>query len=161
MSKSRTLFVASLSSVIGVLALAGTAFAAGETGTTLMVGPVPIPSAPVSVCVTQNDVPGHHIDTCVDATPPAQSVSLEVSVVAGTPIPGVKKPSLVQIACPAGTEGAAVQVTTGSVADTISGSATVVLNDGTPVTIPVHKVVAPAGQIVTVFACAGATPAPR
>lgn len=134
-----------------LLALAGPAVA--DTTVQLTVGPVAIPNAPVELCVNQDDVP---VGDCVE-TPPAQSVTLTVIVSVDTPEPVVNPPTITPIACPAGTEGVAVEVFTGSAGATISGFITIVVN-GTPTTIPVNEVVAGAGQTVTIFACAGVSP---
>ncbi len=152
MTKLRKVALA-VGSFAGVLALAGTAVA--DTTVRLTVGPVPIPDVPVEVCVTQTDVPGG-LDECVE-TPAGESVSLTVIVNVETPETAVVPPTVTPIACPAGTQGVAAQVFTGSASATIGGSVTVVV-DGTPVTIPIDQVVAPAGQTLTVFACAGLSP---
>jgi hypothetical protein len=153
MTKLKTFAVAA-GSLVSVIALSGTALA--DTTVTVTVGPVPIPGVPVEVCVTQTDVP-EPVDECV-TTPPAQSVSLTVIVHVETPEPALVPPTVTPIPCPAGTQGVAAQVFTGSAAAAISGSVTVVLNDGTPVTIPIDEVVAGGGQTLTVFACAGLSP---
>ena len=140
-------------SLVGVLALAGTAVA--DTTVGLTVGPVPIPEVPVEVCVTQTDVPGG-LNECVE-TPAGESVSLTVNVNVETPEADLVPPTVTPIACPAGTQGVAAQVFTGSATVTIGGSVTVMV-DGTPVTVPIDQVVAPAGQTLNVFACAGLSP---
>lgn len=142
------------SAFVAVLALAGTASA--DTGLTLTVGPALIPSVPVQVCLTQSDVPGG-VNNCV-STPPAQSVSLTVNVQVATPSPVIVPPAITPVSCPAGTQGIAAKVFSGSVNVTISGSVTVVLNNGTPVTTPISQVVAAGGQTLTIFACAGISP---
>jgi hypothetical protein len=147
-------FGIAVSLCIGALALTGTALA--DTTASLAVGPVPIPNVPVEVCVTQTDVPGG-VKDCV-TTPAGQSVSLVVNAQADTPTPVVKPPTITPIPCPAGTQGAAARVSTGSVSTTITGTVTIVLNNGTPTTIPIDLVVAPPGQTVTLFACAGLSP---
>lgn len=142
-----------LSAVVlaSVLALAGPALA--DTTVSAKVGPVPLPNVPVQVCVNQTDVPA---GDCV-TTPPAQTVTLEVIVNVKTPNPVLVPPTVTPVQCPAGTEGVAAKVFTGSAAVTIGGSVTVIVN-GAPVVIPVNEVVAPAGQTLTVFACAGLSP---
>lgn len=152
MTKLRKAAVA-VGSFAGVLALAGTAVA--DTTVRVTVGPIPIPEVPVQVCVTQTDVPGG-VNECVD-TPAGESVSLTVIVDVETPEAAVVPPTVTPIACPAGTQGAAAQVFTGSASATIGGSVTVVV-DGTPVTVPIDQVLSPAGQTLTVFACAGLSP---
>ena len=143
-----------IGSFVAVLALAGTASA--DTGISLTVGPVPVPGVPVQVCLNQSDVPGG-VNNCV-STPAAQSVSLTVNVQLATPSPVFVLPTITPIPCPSGTQGVAVQILSGSAGVTITGSIAVVLNNGTPVTIPIAQVVAAGGQTVTIFACAGVSP---
>ena len=140
-------------SFAGVVALAGTAIA--DTTVTLTVGPVPIPNVPIEVCVTQTDIPDE-VNECV-TTPAGESVTLTVIVTVETPEPVLVPPAVTPIACPAGTQGVAAHVFTGSANVTIGGSVTVVV-DGMPVTLPIEQVVALAGQTLTVFACAGLSP---
>lgn len=153
MGKVRTL-AGALATYAAVMALAGTALA--DTTVKVTVGPIPVPEVPAEVCVTQTDVPGG-VNECVSA-PAGDSVSLTVTAHVATPKPVVAPPTVTPIACPAGTQGAAAKVFTGSAGATISGSVTVVLNGGAPVTIPISKVVAAGGQTLTVFACAGLSP---
>ena len=87
-----------------------------------------------------------------------QSISLTVVVHVETPGAVVVPPAVTPIACPAGTEGVAAKVFTGSGQATVGGFVTVVLNNGTPVTIPIAEVIAAGGQTLTVFACAGLSP---
>ncbi len=152
MTTLRKLGVA-LTSFIAVLALAGTALA--DTTVTLTVGPVALPNVPVEICVDQTDLPDP-LDECVTA-PPAQSVSLTVIVHVDTPTPVLVPPTITPIPCPAGTQGVAARVSTGSAGATIGGFVTVIVN-GTPVTIRIDEVVAGGGQTVTIFACAGLSP---
>ena len=152
MTRLRKVAVA-VGSFAGVVALAGTAVA--DTTVTLTVGPVPIPNVPIEVCLTQTDVPDG-VNECV-TTPAGESVSLTVIVTVETPEPVLAPPTVTPIACPAGTQGVAAQVFTGSAHVTIGGSVTVVV-DGMPVTLPIEQVVALAGQTLTVFACAGLSP---
>lgn len=140
-------------SFVAVLALAGPAFA--DPTITLTVGPVVIPDVPVEICITDTDLP-EPIDECV-TTPPGESVTLTVVVTVQTPEPVVVPPAVTPIACPAGTEGVAVRVFTGSVAVAIGGTVTVIV-DGTPVVVPIDEVIAGGGQTLTVFACAGLSP---
>ncbi len=70
----------------------------------------------------------------------------------------VVPPAVTPIPCPPGTQGVAAQVFTGSARATIGGFVTVVLNDGSPVRVPIDEVVATGGQSLTVFACAGLSP---
>jgi hypothetical protein len=153
MSKLGKLAVAISSVAVATLALTGTASA--DTAASIAVGPIPIPSVPVEVCVSTTDIPGGA--GCV-STPAGQSVSLVVNVQAATPTPAVVQPTVVRIECPAGTQGAAARVSTGSVSATISGAATITLGNGSPVVVPINRVVAGGGQTVTVFACAGLAP---
>ena len=129
------------------IALSGTAFADATVSST--VGPVTIPSVPVSVCVT---TPG--VNKCV-STPPAQSVTLKVTATVASPGAAVTPPTITKILCPAGTSGAAAEVATGSAAVTIGGSATVTLSPLPPVTVPVAPTVAQPGKTVKVYACTG------
>ncbi|MHA6795042.1 hypothetical protein ACVGVM_16235 [Pseudonocardia bannensis] len=147
-------FAVAISSVVGALALAGTASAG--TAASLAVGPVPIPDVPVQVCISQTDVPGGA--GCV-GTPAGRSVSLVVNVQSATSGPVVVPPSVVRSECPTGTQGVAARVSTGSVSGAaISGAATVTLNNGSPVMVPVNRVVAGSGQTLTIFACSGVSP---
>ena len=154
MSRFKTLTAGLFVSSVAFLALSGTALA--DTGSTVTVGPIPVPAAPVQVCVTHNDIPGG-LNKCV-TTPPAQSVTLVVNVQAATPAASVVPPTATPISCPNGTKGAAVQVTTGSASAAISGSATVTLNDGQSITVPINPVIETPNHTATVFACAGVTP---
>ncbi len=153
MSRFKTLLVAVFGSFLAVLVLAGTASAA--TGASLTVGPVPLPSVPAQLCVTQTNLLGG-INKCV-STPGAQSLTLTVTVTAANPVVVLTPPTVTRIACPAGTQGAAAKVTTGSAAVAIAAVATVTVN-GVPVTIPVTPVVAPPNQTVTVYGCTGVSP---
>src|SRR5258706_3568465 len=144
------LFGATSAALIGTLAFAGTAFAAADA--TLRVGPVPIPSVPVQLCVAQTDI---HLPLRCVSTPSGQSVSLLVNAKVLTPTLSVKPPTIKQVACPAGTKGVAAEVTTGSAAVTIGGSVTVGVNNRAPITIPIDQSVAAANKTVDVFACAG------
>ncbi len=153
MSRFRRLPLAAVP-LVGVLALAGPALA----GTTVRatVGPVPIPDVPVEVCVTQTDLP-EPVNECA-TTPAGESISLTVVVTVDTPEPVLVPPSVNPVACPAGTEGVAAKVFTGSAAATIGGSVTVIVDGGTPVTVPINEVIAGGGQTLTVLACGGISP---
>ena len=140
-------------SLLGLLALAGPAFAATTVRAT--VGPVPIPKVPVEVCVSQTDL-ADPIDECL-TTPPAQSVSLKVVATVETPEPALVLPTITPVPCPAGTQGVAAEISTGSADVKITGSVKVVVN-GAPVVIPIDQVLAAANQTVTVYACAGISP---
>ena len=129
------------------LVLSGTAFANATVSAT--VGPVTIPSVPVSVRVT---APG--VDRTV-STPPAQSVTLKVTATALTPTAAVTPPSITRIPCPAGTSGAAAEIASGSAAVTAGGSVSVTLNNLPPVTVPVVPTVIQPGRTAKIFACTG------
>jgi len=152
--KMRKLIVA-VGTLIGGLAITGSALA--DTTLTATVGPVTTPGVPVEVCVVQGDVP---VNECVQA-PGAQTVSLTVVVGVPTPTLVVVPPTITPAQCPAGTQGVALKVNTGSAGATIGGSVTVTLVvNGVPTTqtIPINQVVAGPTQTVTVLACAGAQP---
>jgi hypothetical protein len=151
MTTYRKLAIAA-ASLVGVLAAPGTALA--DTTVSLTVGPIPIAGVPAEICVIQSDV---EAEEC-ESTPAGETVSLTLVAEVDTPEPVLVPPTVTPVPCPAGTEGVAAQVSTGSAATTISGSVTVVLDDGAPVVIPIEEVVAGGGQTVTVFACAGASP---
>jgi hypothetical protein len=151
MTTYRKLAIAA-ASLVGVLAAPGTALA--DTTVSLTVGPIPIGGVPAEICVIQSDV---EAEEC-ESTPAGETVSLTVVAEVDTPEPVLVPPTVTPVPCPAGTEGVAAQVSTGSAATTISGSVTVVLDDGAPVVVPIEEVVAAGGQTVTVFACAGASP---
>ena len=146
---------AAVATFIAVLALTGSALA--DTTVTATAGPVTIPAVPVEVCVVQGDVP---VNECVE-TPGAQTITLTVVVNVPTPNVVVVPPTITPAQCPAGTEGVALRVNTGSAGATIGGSVTVtVVVNGMPVTqtIPINQVVAGPNQTLTVFACAGLNP---
>ncbi len=152
--KMRKLTVA-VGTLMGVLALSGSALAG--TTVTATVGPVTTPGVPVEVCVLQGDVA---VNECVEA-PGAQTVSLTVVVDVATPNLVVVPPTITPAQCPAGTEGVALKVNTGSAGTTIGGSVTVTLVvNGMPTTqtIPINQVVVGPNQTVTVLACAGVQP---
>lgn len=152
--KLRKLAVA-VGALVGVLALTGSALA--DTTVTATAGPVTIPRVPVNVCVVQGDIP---LNECVQ-TPAAQTVTLTVVVNVPTPSLVLVPPTITPAQCPAGTEGVALRVNTGSAGATIGGSVTVTaVVNGMPVTqtIPINQVVAGPNQTVTVFACAGVAP---
>ncbi len=150
-------FTAAVGTFLGVLALAGSALA--DTTVTATVGPVTVPRVPAEVCVIQTDVTPA-LNECVQ-TPAAQTVTLNVVVQVPTPKLVLVPPTITPAQCPAGTEGVALKVNTGSAGATIGGSVTVSLVvNGEPVTqtIPINQVVAGPNQTVTVFACAGLAP---
>jgi len=146
----RKLFGIAVGAVIGAATLSGTAFAGTET--TLQVGPVAIPNVPVQLCLSQTGVPV--AGTCV-STPAGQSVALNVRAQALTPTLGVEGPTIRKIPCPAGTEGVAAEVGTGSAGAAIGGTVTITVGDRAPIVIPINQTVAAAGKTVTVFACTG------
>ena len=129
------------------LALSGTAFA--DAGVSSTVGPVTIPSVPVSVCVT---APG--LNKCI-ATPAAQSVTLKVSATALQPGVAVTPPSNTNIPCPAATTGPAAAVASRSSAVTAGGSVTAAVSPLPPVTVPLAPTVVQPGKTVKVYACTG------
>ncbi len=146
---------AAVGTFVGVLAL--TASALADTTVRVTAGPVTIPGVPVEVCVVQGDVP---VNECVE-TPGAQTVALTVVVQVATPDVVVVPPTITPAQCPAGTEGVALRVNTGSVGAAIGGSVTVtIVVNGIPTTqtIPINQVVVGPNQTVTVFACAGLQP---
>ncbi len=134
-----------------IYALGGDALAATTVSATL--GPIPVPAVPVSICVDATDPP---ISECV-STPPTQTVTLSVTVAVDDPAPAVVPPAVVPIPCPAGTQGVALQIFSGTVSATISGSVTVTV-DATPTVIPIGTVVTTPDQTVTIYACAGVSP---
>ena len=135
-----------------VLALAGPALA--DTTVKLTVGPVPVPKVPVKVCIETDGA--DPLDECV-TTPAGDSVSLTIKARVKSVDPVVVKPSVTPVACPAGTNGVAAKVVTGSAETAIGGFVKVKVN-GTTTKVPVDQVVAGANQTVTVFACAGVSP---
>jgi hypothetical protein len=65
------------------------------------------------------------------------------------------------IECPAGTDGVALRVDTGTADTAIGGSVTITLvvnGEVVSETVPVNEVIAGPEQAVTVFACAGVAP---
>ena len=137
--------------LFGALSLSSSALAA--TTITATVGPVPLPGVPVQVCVVQPDA---GVNECVTG-PGAQTVTLTVVVTVGGLTPVIVPPTITPAQCPAGTEGVALKINTGTAAVTISGSVTLIVN-GQPTTIPINQTVAGPNQTITVFACAGVTP---
>jgi hypothetical protein len=146
-----------LGSLLGAIALTGSALA--DTTITLTAGPVTVPGVPVEVCVNQTDTP-EPTNECV-TTPEALTVALTVVAHVDTPEPEVVPPTITPIECPAGTDGVALRVDTGTAETAIGGSVTITLVvDGEVVseTIPIDEVIAGPQQTVTVFACAGVAP---
>lgn len=137
--------------LFGVLSLSSSALAA--TTLTATVGPVPVPGLPVQVCVVQSDA---GVNECVTG-PAAQTVTLTVVVNVGNVTPVLVPPTITPAQCPAGTEGVALKVNTGTAGATIAGSVTIIVN-GQPTTIPINETVVAPNQTVTVFACAGVAP---
>jgi hypothetical protein len=148
--KKLTRFTA-VSVFVAVATLGGEALATTTISAT--VGPVVVPAVPVSVCVDQSDLA---VSECV-STPPAQDVTLTVTVTVGDVTPVLVPPTVTPILCPAGTQGVALQVFSWTVTATIAGSVAVSVN-GAPTTVPVGEVVTTPGQTVTIFACAGVSP---
>jgi hypothetical protein len=129
------------------LALTGTALA--DTSLSATVGPITIPSVPVSVCV---NAPG--ISQCV-ATPPATTIKLNVAATLLTPSIGLTRPTITPIPCPSGTSGAAAAVATGSATLAVTGSVTVTLAGLPPLTVPIVPVVGLPGKTLKIYACTG------
>ena len=140
--------VLALAAVFGLFGLAGPASAA--TSITATVGPVLVPGVPVSACIASSSPP---VNECV-STPPAQTVTLGVTVTLNTVSALIGLPTITPVACPAGTSGVALKVNAGSDSVTVSGSVTVTVN-GAPTTIALDPTVAVAGKTVTLYACAG------
>jgi hypothetical protein len=132
------------------VALSGTAVA--DTAVSTTIGPVTIPSVPLSLCITVPGVP----NKCVP-TPSARSVTLTVSATALTPAAGTTPPTITKVACPAGTSGAAAEVATGSSTVTVVGTAAVTVTGLSPITLPIAPAVATPGRTVKVYACTGAS----
>ena len=150
MKKLLRFFVAT-GCLFGVLSLTSPALAATTVSAT--VGPVPVPAVPVQICVVQTDV---GVNECVTG-PAAQTLTLTVVVTVGNVTPILIPPTITPAQCPAGTQGVALNVNTGTAGAIISGSVTVVVN-GQPVTIPINQTVVGPNQTITVFACVGVTP---
>ena len=147
-------FLVAAGCAVAAVALAGPAFA--DTGVSLTVGPVPIPNVPVRLCVSQTNIP-IGVNNCV-ATPAGQSVSLTVNATVATPNVTLVPPSVTPATCPAGTQGVAAKVFSGSAGVSVTGAATVTTNSVTVLTLPINLKVAGGGQTVTVYACAGISP---
>ena len=143
--------IAATGCLLGALSLTGPALAATTVSAT--VGPVPVPGVPVEICVVQSDA---GVNECVTG-PGAQTVTLTVAVTVGNVAPVIVPPTVTPAQCPAGTEGVALKVNTGTAGATISGVVTVSVN-GQAVTIPINETVVGPNQTVTVFACAGVAP---
>jgi hypothetical protein len=131
------------------LALSGTAFADSTVSAT--VGPVAIPSVPLSVCVT---APG--LNKCIP-TPAVKSVTLKVTATALNPSVGATPPTITKIPCPAGTNGAAAEIATGSSSVSVGGSVSATLSPLPPITVPLVPTVAAPGKTVKLYACTGAS----
>jgi hypothetical protein len=129
------------------MALTGTAFAAATASTTI--GPIAIPSVPLSLCVT---APG--VDKCV---PTASATSVTLNVSATAPAVGATAPTITKIPCPAGTSGAAAEVAAGASTVTVTGAVSVTVTGLSPITLPVAPAVAAPGKTVKVYACTGAS----
>ena len=127
------------------LALTGTAVA--DTSRSATVGPITIPSVPVSVCVT---APG--VARCL-STPPATTIKLNVAANLLTPTIGLTRPTITPIPCPAGTLGAAAAVATGSATLAVTGSVTATLAGLPPLTVPLVPVVGLPGKTLKIYAC--------
>lgn len=129
--------------VAALLALSGTASAAVPVK--LSLGPVPVPSVPLEVCVG---------GTCT-STPPAQSVSLVLTAEAAKPGVVVTPPTITPSTCPGGAVGLAAKVIPGSAGAKVTGSVEVAVNGGSPVTVPVDLTLNPGTPPATISACVG------
>ena len=133
--------------VMGSLAIAfvvGMATATGAAPISLnaVVGPLPVPSVPVTVCVSPG--PG-----CV-ATPSATSVTLSTSVT----VDGLGLPMITAGLCPAGELGAAFNIASGATNVTIGGTAAFTVTSlPSPLVIPIGPVTIGPGANGTVSAC--------
>ena len=134
--------------VMGGLAIAfvvGMATAAGAVPISLnaVVGPLPVPSGPVTVCVSPG--PG-----CV-TTPSATSVTLSTSV---TVDGGLGLPMITAGLCPAGELGSAFNIASGATKATIGGTAAFTVTSlPSPLVIPIGPVTIGPGANGTVSAC--------
>lgn len=112
--------------LLGALSLVAASPASAATVSTTL-GPIPVPSVPLSVCVNS---------TCV-STPAATSVTLSATVSAS----GATVPLIAPGSCPAGSTGAAFTVNTLTAATVgISGSLSGTGVDGQPFSIPIGPV---------------------
>lgn len=175
----RSLPLAATAAIAVGLLVAGPASA--DTGTSVVLGPVPLPSVPAQVCVSQTStavpsglvpgllgtlglsgVPGSlglpaatpPVNQCA-STPGAGSISMKVDVTALTPTVAVTPPTVTRVACPAGTAGIAGRVNAGSADVHAAGTVTVTLPGGRVVKLPIATGDIPAGKTLTLYGCTG------
>lgn len=137
MNRTRILLGAGMGLATLMLPFAGTASALTVSGS---VGPVPVPSVPVTLCVNAN---------CV-STPAATTVQLNASVTLTTAL-GLP-PTVTPALCPPGQFGPALVITTGTSSATIGASVTVLVN-GVPRTFTVGPITVDPSKTVTINAC--------
>ena len=137
--KSRALFASGI--FIASLAVAGPAFAATVSGN---VGPVPVPNAPVQVCVNS---------TC-QQTPALSSVALAATATANTT---AGLPTITPGTCTSGVGGTLV-VKGGSSAATVSGTVSGTLPNGSAFSQTIAPVTVAPNATTTIGACTGANP---
>jgi hypothetical protein len=137
----RSCIVTSVAAVVMLIAMSGQAFAVTKT-LSASLGPIPLPNVPAQVCID---------GTCV-STPALSAVSLKVratvDVNAGT------LPTITPGACPAGQNGLALTISTGSASVTVSGLISGTLPTGAPISIPVGPIsIGPNAETVTISVC--------
>jgi len=119
---TRKLAPAVAAAVLGVLSLAAASPASAATVST-SIGPIPVPSVPVSVCVNSS---------CV-TTPAATSITLNATVTAHGPT----LPLITPGSCPAGSTGAAFTIDALGAAITVGGSVSGTSTGGSSFSIPI------------------------
>lgn len=161
-------FAVAAATALGLLA-AGPA--AADTGTSVVIGPVPLPSVPAQVCVTQTStvpsglIPGllgtlgltgatQPVNRCV-STSGAGTISMKVDVTVASPTVAVTPPTVTRVPCPAGTYGVAGRVNAGSADVMAGGTVSVTLPGGRAFTVPVATGPVPAGKSLTLYGCTG------
>ena len=139
--RSRALFASGI--LIASMSVAGIALAAPQT-VSGSVGPVPVPNAPVQVCVNS---------TC-QQTPALSSVGLTVTASAeANPVP----PTVTPGACASGAGGTLV-VHGGSSTATVSGTVSGTLPNGSAFSQPIAPVTVAPNATTTIGACTSASP---
>jgi hypothetical protein len=128
---------------LALVAFAGTASAAIPIK--LNLGPIPVPSVPLQVCVGS---------TCTTVENP-KTVSLSIAAEVAKPGLAVVPPTVLPALCPAGKLGLAATVTPGSLGVTVTGSVKVGVNGSGPVTVPVNLNLTPGSPPATISACVG------
>jgi hypothetical protein len=164
--------------IVAAAAVAMGLFAAGpasaDTGTSVVLGPVPLPSVPAQVCVSQTAIatpsglipgllgglgltgaPATTPVTKCYSTPGAGSVSMTIDVKALTPTVAVTPPTVTRVPCPAGTSGIAGRINSGSADVKAAGTVTVTLPGGRVTQVPVGTGTIPAGKSLTLYGCSG------